>query len=57
MWEVLDDTQFCMMVTDSFYKAIAYAHECKWTVYDPVNRVIVYDGARDEAYFYGRAIQ
>lgn len=48
MYQVLDDTQFCMMSTDSFYKAVCYAHECAWTVYDTLHRVIIYDGARDE---------
>lgn len=47
-YSVNDDTQFSMMDTDSFREAIKYASLCKWTVFDNLNKAVVYDGARDE---------
>lgn len=51
MWQVIDDTQFCMMTTDFFFEAVAYAHQNGWKVYSTERKVIVYDGIADEVYF------
>lgn len=48
MWQVIDDTQFCMMVTDFFFEAVAYAHQNGWTVYSTEKKALVYDGMTDE---------
>lgn len=47
MYEVYENTQLCMMKTDSFVMAVCYAKENGWSVYSTELKRLVYDGVSD----------